>query len=57
MIAKYDIIGVNYAELRKPDARIAAAIQVALGQAATVLNIGAGTGSYDRSRLWNRRLK
>jgi len=47
MIAKYDIIGVNYAELRKPDARIAAAIQAALGQAATVLNVGAGTGSYE----------
>ena len=47
MVAKYDIIGVNYAELRKPDARIAAAIQAALGQAETVLNVGAGTGSYE----------
>ena len=47
MGAKYDIIGLNYAELRKPDARIAAAIQEAIGQAKTVLNVGAGTGSYE----------
>lgn len=47
MVAKYDVIGVNYAELRKPDARIAAAIHAALGPAGTVLNVGAGTGSYE----------
>ena len=47
MSAKYDIIGLNYAELRKPDPRIAAAIHQALGPAATVLNVGAGTGSYE----------
>ena len=47
MSAKYDIIGLNYAELRKPDPRIAAAIQEAIGQADTVLNVGAGTGSYE----------
>ena len=47
MAAKYDIIGLNYAELRKPDLRIAAAIQQALGPAETVLNVGAGTGSYE----------
>jgi hypothetical protein len=40
MGAKYDIIGLNYAELRKPDARIAAAVQDAIGQAKTVLNVG-----------------
>ncbi|HWH22914.1 MAG TPA: methyltransferase domain-containing protein, partial [Allosphingosinicella sp.] len=45
--AKYDRIGVNYAELRKPDPRIAAAIDEALGDARTVLNVGAGTGSYE----------
>jgi hypothetical protein len=32
MTAKYDSIEINYAELRKPDLRIAAAIQAALGQ-------------------------
>jgi SAM-dependent methyltransferase len=47
MTAKYDRIGVNYAELRKPDPRIAAAILEALGPAARVLNVGAGTGSYE----------
>ena len=47
MAAKYDIIGLKYAELRKPDQRIAAAVQQALGPAETVLNVGAGTGSYE----------
>ena len=43
----YDTIGVNYANLRKPDPRIAAVIEQALGAAKTVLNVGAGTGSYE----------
>lgn len=43
----YDRIGINYAELRKPDPRIAAVIDRALGSAKTVLNVGAGTGSYE----------
>lgn len=47
MAARYDTIGLNYAELRKADPRIAAAIQSALGKADTVLNVGAGTGSYE----------
>lgn len=47
MSAFYDTIGVNYSDLRKPDARIAAAIGRALGPARTVLNVGAGTGSYE----------
>jgi SAM-dependent methyltransferase len=47
MAAKYDSIGINYAELRKPEPRIAAVIQQALEQAKTVLNVGAGTGSYE----------
>jgi SAM-dependent methyltransferase len=47
MAAKYDTIGINYAQLRKPDPRIAAAINEALGTARTVLNVGAGTGSYE----------
>jgi SAM-dependent methyltransferase len=47
MAAKYDIIGLNYAELRKPDPRIAALITGALGPAQTILNVGAGTGSYE----------
>src|SRR5262245_51433785 len=47
MSAKYDIIGHNYSELRKPDGRIARIIESALGSAQTVLNVGAGSGSYE----------
>lgn len=47
MSATYDRIGGSYADVRKPDARIAAAIHGALGGAKTVLNVGAGTGSYE----------
>ncbi len=47
MNAKYDLIGLNYAELRKPDPRIATIIESALGPAQTVLNVGAGAGSYE----------
>lgn len=47
MAAKYDRIGINYTELREPDPRIATAIRAALGPAETVLNVGAGTGSYE----------
>lgn len=47
MSAKYDTIGVNYANLRQPDPRIARMIDDALGAAETVLNVGAGAGSYE----------
>ncbi len=43
----YDTIGVNYSDLRKPDPRIARMLSKALGPAKTVLNVGAGTGSYE----------
>lgn len=43
----YDTIGTGYARLRRPDPRIAARIDAALGAAQTVLNVGAGTGSYE----------
>ena len=43
----YDQIGVNYRSHRRPDPRIAAAIVDALGPARTVLNVGAGAGSYE----------
>ena len=45
--ALYDSIGINYAELRKPDPRIAKTIDQALEAANVVLNVGAGTGSYE----------
>ena len=43
----YDSIGRTYAKFRRPDSRIASAIETALGDAASVVNIGAGTGSYE----------
>jgi hypothetical protein len=43
----YDRIGGGYAGGRRADPRIAAALAVALGDADRVLNIGAGTGSYE----------
>lgn len=45
--ALYDTIGVNYRELRQPDPRIARIIEQALGDARVILNVGAGTGSYE----------
>ena len=43
----YDNIGRAYSGRRQSDPRIAAAIETALGGCASVLNIGAGTGSYE----------
>jgi len=43
----YDRIGVGYAATRGEDPRIASAIDAALGDARTVLNVGAGVGSYE----------
>jgi SAM-dependent methyltransferase len=45
--AKYDTIGSTYARTRTADPRIEARIHGALGDARTVLNVGAGTGSYE----------
>ncbi|HEU4427909.1 MAG TPA: methyltransferase domain-containing protein [Myxococcota bacterium] len=47
MAQLYDRIGVGYRALRVPDPRIAAAITAALGDAASVANVGAGAGSYE----------
>jgi SAM-dependent methyltransferase len=43
----YDRIGQGYAAVRRADPRIAARVEAALGDARTVLNVGAGTGSYE----------
>ena len=40
-------LGEGYASRRRPDPRIAAAILAALGDARSVVNVGAGTGSYE----------
>jgi SAM-dependent methyltransferase len=43
----YDAIGATYTVTRCTEPRIAARIWAALGDARTVLNVGAGTGSYE----------
>ena len=45
--ADYGRIGTGYARIRQPDPRIAAQFHAALGDARTVLNVGAGAGSYE----------
>jgi SAM-dependent methyltransferase len=45
--AIYDEIGRTYASTRRADPRVGAAIRAALGDAASVVNVGAGTGSYE----------
>jgi SAM-dependent methyltransferase len=43
----YDTIGATYAATRRTEPRIAGQVWAALGDARTVLNVGAGTGSYE----------
>jgi SAM-dependent methyltransferase len=43
----YDTIGATYTVTRRTEPRIAAQVWAALGDARTVLNVGAGTGSYE----------
>ena len=47
----YDKLGAGYAVTRRADPRIADAIRTALGDAASVVNIGAGSGSYEPTDL------
>ncbi len=48
----YERHGRTYARHRRPDPRIAARIHAALGDARTVLNVGAGAGSYEPGDRW-----
>jgi hypothetical protein len=48
----YDEHGRQYTRGRRTDPRIAARIHAALGEAETVLNVGAGTGSYEPRDRW-----
>lgn len=43
----YDRMGIDYSEVRRADPRIEAVIWDALGGARSVLNVGAGAGSYE----------
>jgi SAM-dependent methyltransferase len=45
--AVYDAIGGDYTAHRRPDPRVAAQIDAALAGAASVINVGAGAGSYE----------
>jgi SAM-dependent methyltransferase len=47
--SRYDRIGTVYTRHRAADPRIARQIHAALGDARRVLNVGAGTGSYEPS--------
>jgi SAM-dependent methyltransferase len=46
-MALYDQIGVSYTATRRPDPRISAQISAALRDQQSVINVGAGTGSYE----------
>ena len=46
-MAVYDTLGATYGVTRKPDPRIAARIDAALGEVGSVVNVGAGTGGYE----------
>jgi SAM-dependent methyltransferase len=46
-VALYDEIGEGYADVRVEDPRLARPIWDALGDARTVVNVGAGAGSYE----------
>lgn len=48
----YEQHGRTYARHRRADHRIAARIHAALGTARTVLNVGAGAGSYEPTDRW-----
>jgi SAM-dependent methyltransferase len=45
--ARYDDIGGGYARTRREDPWLRARIEAALGDARTVVNVGAGAGSYE----------
>ena len=45
--ARYDAIGRGYATTRREDPQLAERIRVALGDSRTIVNVGAGAGSYE----------
>ncbi len=47
----YDSIGKGYTAVRREDPRLAARIRAALGDAKTVVNVGAGAGAYEPADL------
>jgi len=51
MKESYDHIGRGYTVTRRADPRIASQIVAALGDARSILNVGAGTGSYEPDQI------
>ncbi|MFJ8623614.1 class I SAM-dependent methyltransferase [Kitasatospora sp. NPDC093550] len=49
--AVYDRIGIGYSAVRRPDPEWAAIIRESLGDARTVINVGAGSGAYEPTDL------
>lgn len=47
----YDALGAGYRRTRIPDPRIARQIEAAIGDARSVVNVGAGTGAYEPRHL------
>ncbi len=47
MAVNYDVLAVDYEALRIPDRRISRKIDAHLENAGSVINVGAGTGSYE----------
>jgi len=48
---RYEAFGAGYAETRRTEPRIAAYVWRALGEARSVVNVGAGSGSYEPADL------
>lgn len=51
VVTAYELLGVGYSAVRRPDPRIDAQIRSALGSDGPVVNVGAGTGSYEPADL------
>lgn len=47
----FDVLGIGYASRRQPDPRIASLIRQQLAGCQSIVNIGAGTGSYEPEDL------
>lgn len=59
MRAIYDNIGINYSSNRRTDSRIEEQVHARLNEAKRIINIGAGTGSYEPEHSemgWGRTL-
>ena len=50
-VKSYDKLGLEYSIKRKPDPRIAQYILEAVNQSRSIVNVGAGTGSYEPSHM------